>query len=207
MAAGPPDEGKPVINVDAWSKRFDAVSAAQSKYLWTLLAVGVFYWVAQPDSSRTTTEIPGLGISLPADAMLATAPAVLFFIQIVIFGTMRAVTRADQVLKSIGGVDESIDYHSNAIDWAVYTTDASPKWVKNLAGLGYAVFMAVFTAEATYFLCELAQDPFAAPAGLLLLAIGALEASVVYPFLLMHIMGRLNRFRFKKDLWEELETK
>lgn len=34
-----------------------------------------------------------------------------------------------------------------------------------------------------------------------------LEASVVYPFLLMHIMGRLNRFRFKKDLWEELETK
>lgn len=199
-----PDEDAPSFDAEAWSKRFDAISEAQSKYLWTLLAVGVFYWVAQAD---TTQAIPVLGISLPGNAILATAAAVLFFIQLVVFGTMRAVHRADQVLKAVGGVDESLDYHSNAIDWAVYTTDSSPKWVKNLAGLGYAFFMVVFTAEATYFLARLADNPSAAPAGLILFAIGALEAAIVYPFLLMHIVGRLRRFWTAQESGEDIEAR
>lgn len=188
---------KPTVDVEAWRKRLNAVSSAQSKYLWTLFAVGVFYWVAQPDATQAPVTIPVLGIPLPTNAIWATAPAVLFFIQLVIFGTMRAVSRVDEVLKSTGGVDESIDYHSNAIDWAVYTTDKSPKWVTKVAGLSYAAYLGVFAAEATYFLIRLADNRTSVPRGRILLAIAALEALILYPFLVVHIVGRLNRFRSK----------
>ena len=196
---------------EAWKKRVNTVSAAQSKYLWTLLALGVFYWAAMPavDASGKAPAalyLPVLNLPLPASAILATAPAVLFFLQLVIFGTMRAFDTADQALKP-GGANESLDHHSNAIDWAVYTSDKSPKLATKIAGLSYPLYMIVFTAEATYFLWALMLTPLPVPHRWYFVPIALLEGVFVYLFLVRFCIGRVRRIFSASNLYEEIEEK
>jgi hypothetical protein len=173
------------------------------------LALGAFYWVAQPPlqipgQPSPAVNLPVLNLELPSTAVLATAPTVLFFLQLVIFGTMRALDTADRALKP-EGVSESLDHHSNAIDWAVYTSDKSPKLAMKVAALSYPLFMLVFTAEATYFLWLLWNS--AVPYRLYFVVIAVLEGLFVYYFLLGFWFRRIRRIFKPSDLYEEIEKK
>lgn len=179
----------------AWKKRLNTASLAQSKYLWFLLILGLFYWVVQPVAESpekpASLTIPALSTPLPSWAVLASAPAVLFFVIIVIFGTMRAWATAESIIDPEPG-DETIDEHPNAMDWATYTTDRSPQWVRRILSLGYPSYLSLFALEAWYFLVSLPGESVDIPGRWPLVMIASAEGTVVFWLLTrywLHVLG------------------
>lgn len=143
---------------DNWKGRLAAVSSAQAKYLWALVLLGIFYFAVQRSvGTASTTEsaqitVPILDIPLPAFAIASSGASVLFFLLLVVLGTMRAYKSAEAAATTNGTPSEAIDSAPNPLDLAVYTTAASPEWIKTALGLTYPMFLSIFAVEATWLL-------------------------------------------------------
>jgi hypothetical protein len=153
------------LHADDWKRRLSAVSSAQAKYLWALVVLGIFYFVLQRSlgnpigADRDAVELPVLGIPLPVAAISLAAPSVLFFVLLVVMGSMRAYRTAETKATSPGTPSEAIDASPNPLDLAVYTTTDSPTWLQRVLVLTYPLFLSVFAAEATWILLSLFKAP------------------------------------------------
>jgi hypothetical protein len=141
--------------------RLAAVSSAQAKYLWALLVLGVFYYVAASPSgtSPAPVQVPFLGVPLSLTAISLSAPFVLFFLLLVILGSMRAYRTAEEGATSEEDLSEAMDSSPNPLDLAVYTTADSPDLLKRILALTYPLFLSVFAAEATWLLIGIFVRP------------------------------------------------
>src|SRR5213080_2519783 len=184
---------------DDWRRRLNAASLAQTKYLWLLLVLGVFYWVVHSDVTAPSrvavapVSIPGLTVPLPLLTVWASGASVLFYVLLVILGTLRAYLTAETNLKPESG-DETVDDHLNAIDWAAYTTHSSAALVKWLLGFSYPLYMTIFTVEATILLVTVARSPFPVPGRSFFTSIAVLEGILTYGFLVRFWWGRARRW-------------
>jgi cytochrome bd-type quinol oxidase subunit 1 len=135
---------------DEWKDRLVAVSAAQGRYLWALLVMGIFYF-ALPTSG--SVKVPLVELPLPVRSIALTGPAVLFFLILVILGSARAYGTAEQqATKAAELPSEALDHAPNPLDLAVYTTAASPEGTKRVLRLTYPLFVSLFAAEAVWLL-------------------------------------------------------
>jgi hypothetical protein len=191
------------VDQTAWKKRLNTVSLAQAKYLWILLALGVFYWVVQAQvegpagGEPSPLSFPLLNVPLPVLPVMASAPAVLFFVLLVLFGTLRAAKTVEDTIGT-AAIDETTDEHPNAIDWATYTTTKSPRSLAGILWFAYPIYASVFVFEATYFGVVLAVTPLPVPGRWPLLIISGIEGLFVYILLFRFWAGRLARFFSKR---------
>jgi hypothetical protein len=189
----------------AWLARYNRVAAAQAKYLWALLVVGVFCWVTTHPATISSAapqpfSAPLLNIPVSSDAVLAASPAVILFLQLVIFGTLRAASKAEDSLKP-EKIGETDDEHWNAIDWAVYTTIKAKGWVKKTASFAYPVYMLVFTTEALYFLYRLIATRAVISGRWLFVGIATIEAVIVAILTVGFWLGRIRRINAEIFGW------
>ncbi len=161
-----------------------AVSAAQGRYLWALLVMGIFYF-ALPTSG--SVKVPLAELPLPVTAIALTGPSVLFFLILVLLGSSRAYGTAEDKLTA-GGKEpsEAFDTAPNPIDLAVYTTTDSPEGLKRVLRLTYPVFVSVFAAEATWLLVGLFTHPASIPGTWAFRVLGLLTG---VPALVMLVRG------------------
>lgn len=152
-----------------WVDRLQATGRAQARYLWVLFVLCLFYAAlffqvrnTLPDNLPDPT-MPVVGISLSTRLLLASGPAVISFLVIVVTGALRAFSNAEKQL----GIEpheygtERLDTHPNAIDLAVYTTKESHFLLKGIAYHAYPAFLAAALAEAMW----LGFNLYAAPKG------------------------------------------
>jgi hypothetical protein len=138
-------------------------------------------------------SIPGLTTKVPILTVWSTGPGVLFFVLLVILGTLRAYRTADRRLDAAPD-DETTDEHPNAIDWATYTTRTAPKLLNWTLGFAYPLYMSVFAYEASYILVALAGTLAPVPGRWLFVGIGVVEAVPTYLLLLAFWLGRIRRW-------------
>jgi len=134
-----------------WLRRFDAMGRAQSRYLWILLFIGIFYLALQhacPDPQDV--RVPFVDLKLDARIILASGGAVIAFLLLATFGALRAWRRAvDQYYELTKTTDsERLDIHPNALDLAFYPTTKSPQWIRRITWQMYPLFLSALSAEA-----------------------------------------------------------
>jgi len=115
---------------DVWKDRFHAVARSQSRYLYLLLLVSLFYWALRVGAGEDAagdirrTHLSLLDLSLDSRVVLASAPIVIGVVIAVPLGTFHAVTVASQQLGLSGDREfERFDVHPTAIDLAFYTAN------------------------------------------------------------------------------------
>ncbi len=147
--------GHSALSSEQWNRRFNAVAAAQSRYLVTAGTTGLFYYslyLSAADLISPETSIPGIGVKLSTTAVLLTAPAVIAFFLLATLGTVVALERAAGELGlSEPGEFEPIDLAPNLLDFAVYTTNTSRPLTRAVLALTYPVVFTVLWFEAAWF--------------------------------------------------------
>ena len=142
-----------------WERRLASVGRSQSRYLWALLVLGVFFLSLVIPSDGASYEIPWLGIALNPLYLLGIAPSVLCILIIVVIGSLRAYgaakrelelgpysnepPTADEVKRS-----EAYDEIPNALDLAVFTRRRFERSPAALLLLNYPVYLSLFLIEA-----------------------------------------------------------
>ena len=160
MARVNPRAMKPSDRAAQWERRLAAVGAAQSRYLWVLAVLGLFYFSVNQVLFAATPTIPStfrapiLGVDISATAVWASGPGVLCLLLLVILGCVRAAGVASGALglPDLGSDAEAYDTSPNAIDLAAYSTTETAQWVRWILGFAYPVFLTAFFAEAVWFL-------------------------------------------------------
>ena len=185
----------------SWNGRLNVASAAQKKYLWVMMILGIFYWAVHVQVTSATTRVPDsftvpvLGLQLPTLGIWESSPAVLFFVILAFFGALRAYTTAHN---EIAPGDETADENPNALDWFAYTTTKSPVWVRRLLGLTYPLFVSVFAFEAALILASIVRVPIPLPGKWPLVIVGATEGIIAAWFLVRFWGGRFARFKERR---------
>jgi hypothetical protein len=142
-----------------WERRLASVGRGQSRYLWALLVLGVFFLSLVIPSDGASYEIPGIGIALNPLYLLGIAPSVLCILIIVVIGSLRAYgaakreldlgphsnrpPTADEVKRS-----EAYDEIPNALDLAVFTRKRFERSPAALLLLNYPAYLTLFLVEA-----------------------------------------------------------
>ena len=117
-----------------WTRRYDAVSAAQRRYLFLLLLVGA------------VSTIEPFALNVPARALWTFAPTILLLLVLAVLGSSSAARYARR--KSGHKRLEPFDLHPNFIDMIVYHR-SKLSWPSSLAPrLAYPVVLTVFFVEA-----------------------------------------------------------
>ncbi len=134
-----------------WLRRVDAMGRAQSRYLWILLLIGIFFLALQHACPETqNVRVPFVDLKLDARIILASGGAVIAFLLLATFGALRAWRRAIyqyyELTKTTGS--ERLDIHPNALDIAFYTTAKSPRWIRRITWQMYPLFLSALIAEA-----------------------------------------------------------
>src|SRR5262245_9493914 len=114
----------------------NAVGRAQSRYLWVLLLVALFYPAVTARFAapgvHPILKVPVVGLEFDAGVVLASGPAVIALVVLIVMGSLRAIEVAidhiDPVLE-VPGEMERFDEHPNALDLAFYTTADSPRFL------------------------------------------------------------------------------
>ena len=121
--------------------------------------------------STTALKVPIVDLELDAAVVLASGPAVLSFLVLVITGSMRALNRA---IETLGCSGEELDIHPNAIDLAFYMTPQSPRIIVDTAYFVYMFVMLLGLGEAGWLWWHMVEGRalawvymFAAAGGLL----------------------------------------
>jgi hypothetical protein len=94
-------------------------------------------WVA---ATPSPLKVPIIELELDARLILASGPAVIGFLVLVLMGSLRAFSRARDKLGLGKGADwraEAFDTYPNAIDLALYTTPDSPKSLSTCSHRGF----------------------------------------------------------------------
>ena len=99
-----------------WLERAKAVEATQSRYLWLLLVLTLFYPALhlQTASVPGTVKVPFVDLVISTVPILASGTGVLSLIVLAIVGTMRALRRAQETGLS-WRTGEEFDVHPNVI--------------------------------------------------------------------------------------------
>src|SRR2546421_9898867 len=110
-----------------WVRRLEATGRAQARYLWLVLVVGLFYAALRiRGAPLEPISVPVVGLKLDAATVLASGGPILAFLVLAVMGAIRAWTHAlEQYRGAVPAKDaEQLDTHPNALDLAMYTTDA-----------------------------------------------------------------------------------
>jgi hypothetical protein len=180
------------------NSRIKAAARAQNAFLWVLLALGVFYWslgspILSLFRSPQYVSLPVIGIRVPTVAVWGTAPAVLFFILLAVYGTLRVCDEAIAELKKIAPDQKEPDLQANVLDYAIHTTAASPAAVKKLLGFAYPAYLTVFVVEASWLTYALARVEAPVSGRWVLLALAAAQGLLVYVFTVLFWLKRFKR--------------
>jgi len=152
-----------------WLERLQVVGKAQARYLWVLLVIMIFYAALQQrvrvGIDETSLKVPIVDLEVSGSVVLGFGPALISFLVLVILGTMRAYTKARGQL-GLGRADwsgEELDTSPNAIDFAFYTTRASPKVVATVLHFPYTAFLLAGLVEAAWLAKRLVDACAPAP--------------------------------------------
>lgn len=139
-----------------WLERLHVVGKAQARYLWVLPVTMIFYAALQQrlrtGVDETSLRVPIVDLEVSGSVVLGVGPALISFLVLVILGTMRAYTKAREQL-GLGRADwsgEQLDTSPNAIDFAFYTTPASPKIIATVLHFPYTAFLLAGLIEAAW---------------------------------------------------------
>ena len=177
-----------------WERRLASVGRSQSRYLWVLLVLGIFYISLIIPTDHSLSAIPWLGFAIDPRILLGTAPSVLFILIIVFMGTLRAYGAAKAEL-GLGPGDnkppteeevktsEAYDEFPNALDMAVFTRRRFQRSPWTLLLLNYPIYLSFFLLEGTYlwlrFILAVGEFPgFGLLAWLLINSVGAVLGPV-----------------------------
>jgi hypothetical protein len=159
-----------------WEERFRAVARAQSRYLWILLVVGIFFLALdrQIEGARVTqapVALPVLGISVDAVLVWSFAPALIGFLCSVAMRTLRAQTTAAKKLALDEDGFEAADVAPTAIDFFVYYP--GHWWLSWVALTTYPIYFTLLASKATWLLTELYGRRFQTSMWLVTFGLGA----------------------------------
>ena len=180
-----------------WKTQIKAAARAQNAFLWVLLALGVFYWsLGSPEQLPVHERVkpvvlPFIGLDLPRLPVWGTAPAVLFFLLLAIYGTIRTCNRALAELASVAPNEKEPDLEPNVLDYAIRTTDASPRLVKKVLRFAYPAYLTIFVIEASSLTLDLATAQSEVPGRWVLLALAAIQGVPAYALTYLFWRGRL----------------
>ncbi len=184
-----------MTSTEDWKARLNAASAAQARYLWVLLVLGVFYLAIDarlpPTDVPSDIELPGLKIPISTGVVWESSPPVLFFLILVIAGSHRAYKRAEAVLRTLGVAEsESVDRFPNAVDLLVYTSPGSPKPAQKILRFTYQLFLSLFAVEAGYLLWRIWCHRLSLPVSWLFLGLGVVTGLFALAFLAQSWVAR-----------------
>jgi hypothetical protein len=144
-----------------WIRRLEAVSKAESRYLWLLLIAGLFYAALHARNVHVPIKVPIVDLELDSLTVLASGGPTIAFLVLVMMGAVRAWSRAlQQIRGSSSSKDaEQLDMHPNAIDLAVYTTQSSPAFIRKVLYFAYPVILSGALIESLVFANWLWRTP------------------------------------------------
>jgi|SRR5215831_16534130 len=140
---------------DRWIARAEATGRAQARYLWLILIAGLFFAALRSRATPSTPiNVPIVDLQLDAATVLASGGPILAFLILAAIGAIRAWTHAiDQIRAAHAEIPvEALDSHPNAIDLAVYTTDHSPKLLRDVLYFAYPLFLLGALLEAGWLI-------------------------------------------------------
>lgn len=190
-----------------WLKRLQVVGKAQERYLWIVVTLALFFaalharMASDPAASTTSITLPFLGLELEAEVIRAAGPVLLSFVLLSFFGALRAFDRALECLNLKGddvpsGSVEGLDLAPNALDFAVYTTPESPKWLRRVLYFSYPFVSIAILGEAAWIgVAVLVAGPLVSWSSAFVLAAVPLWLAAVYQALVLHLGGRIMKLR------------
>jgi hypothetical protein len=148
-----------------WVARMNATGRAQARYLWVLFLAALFYAalyesLRESGASFNSLRVPIVDLDLDARVVLASGPATIAFVVLVMMGALRATKVA---LERIGpdweaaGEMERFDEHPNALELACYTTSESNSIVAAVLYILYPLLLIAALAEALWLWVRLQQ--------------------------------------------------
>lgn len=166
MAKAKAKPQSPAIDEKLWQARLISIGKAQSRYLWALLILGLFFLSLGAKSGTVDQAIPGIGIVLESHVILGAAPSILFILIIVVAGSLRAYGSAARELGLDTGSKHLPDPHlvkrseahdsvPNALDLAVFSSKRFEGLPWTLLLLNYPVYLSVFALAAGYLWIQL----------------------------------------------------
>lgn len=195
-----PDE-KDIIR-EEWKRRLHTVGRAQTRYLYVLLIVGLFYLALhlqitdKTSATNTDQQLPLIGIIVNRLVIWASAPIVLGFILLAALGTFSAIQVAKDQLK-IAPKDhlsfERIDIYPTAIDFIVYN-----KYIGRLGAITYPVFLLLFYLEAWWIWLHLIRSDQTLPFWTVFVVIGIIVLLLCFP-----PIGRIWYLKIKSKIHPE----
>lgn len=150
-----------IIDEERWRARLLSIGKAQSRYLWALFVLGIFFLSLEVNVGSSSLVIPGVGVVLEPHIILGAAPSIIFILIIVIHGSLRAYASAAHELRLDTGSKhlpdpylvkraEAYDTVPNALDLAVFSPKRFEGLPETLLLLNYPVYLSVFIVEAGY---------------------------------------------------------
>jgi len=140
-----------------WLDRYQAIGKAQSRYMYLLAVLLVFFGLLMAQESSTaffdTTpmKIPIIGLDVYPEPILAAGPILLGTVALALLGSLSAAIAPLARLDEISArklSHESYDKTPNIIDMAVYSTTETGKFTKAAIWLSYPTFISLSVAEA-----------------------------------------------------------
>lgn len=182
-----------------WVERLQVLGRAQARYLWVLFIVSIFYWAlhAQIVSGvdGATVEAPLIGIQVSGPATWATGPITISVLLLIIWGALRAYSRA----RDEAGIDaadrggEPYDVTPNAIDLAAYTVPGTWPPLGHVLYFAYPVAVTIPLIEAVVILVRLWPRVTSITGGAYLFWLGCFMTAVAGVVVLLFWRGRVRR--------------
>jgi hypothetical protein len=172
------------IRLRLWERRLASLGAAQSRYLWLLLILGLFFLSLKSSLEQPTATLPGISIEIETAILEAASPSVLFLLVIVVHGSLRAYGAAAQEWRKEAGLHqlprdedvrlaEALDPVPNALDLAVFTMRRFEASIYSLLLFVYPLYLSIFTYEGVRLWCRLLKNIYWFPAGRFFAIVGA----------------------------------
>ena len=143
-----------MVEIDShWFERGKTLAAAQSRYLWLLLILMLFYAAlhlhTQASPRKDVTKVPVVDLEISDTLILSSAVGMLSLIVMAIVGSMRALRRSRR--QGLGDrTGEEFDLHPNVIDLAFYALPGSHAVFSHLAFAVYAIFLSLALCEGLW---------------------------------------------------------
>jgi len=182
-----------------WTERFRAVARAQTRYIYLLAIVGIFYWALDTRLASATApdvnelQVPVVGIKIDASAVWSSAAAVLGLLVNTLLGTFSAIRVA---YKGAGGSlliregFERLDTSPTAIDFFVYSRNPTG-FASKAATLSYPLFISLFYFEGGWLWYRFYCSAYVVEARSVILVAGAVAMLACLPRLSALWVGKV----------------
>lgn len=147
---------------ELWLGRLEATGQAQARYLWLLLVAGLFYGALARGVGAGAITVPVVDLTLDTALVLASGGPIIAFLVLAVMGAIRAWTHALEQYRgeSPASDSEQLDTQPNALDLAMYTTEASPKIVRRVLSFVYPLYLTVALAESFWLARGTWRNPY-----------------------------------------------